>query len=387
MPDPTTAATTAAPESPKPFDPLHPDMTTIRRCRSLTIHGIQCRQSALRGGDYCVRHFNRGPVEFSTRGRITIPLLEDHSSVQLVCTRIAHAALNDEIKPENARIALSACKIAAITLPRPPRLSAADKPESSPSECYTDEEGSWIGPREPYRGPSGTFEPQWSVSKYMYEQQCEKLGKPKPTCAADFPASGWLTEAEITEDPHDFAVRYNARIDELTKQKKAEEERAAALAKQQKAADGSSAGDAEPAAPNAERPCWCGGPDSEFPCHICRAKKARSTPPEAPSSAHPGKANAAEPAAETPAAVSGNFDLNAAVEPAPRCPVVESVNRVTHLIPNDKKSVTHRKNTVSSPKRKSGSHRTLPLLSFHQSRARYFARDRNAPVSPPVSGR
>lgn len=75
-----------------------------------------------------------------------------------------------------------------------------------------------LAPDEEYRGPSGIFEPQWSMAKYLYEQECERVGRPKPTSAADFPASGWLTEEEITEDPDEFNDRYRAQIDELGKQ-------------------------------------------------------------------------------------------------------------------------------------------------------------------------
>jgi hypothetical protein len=110
-------------------------------------------------------------------------------------------------------------------------MKASDKPEPTPetvSNFACDEWGNWIGPREVYRGPDAVFAPQWSVSKHMYECECERLGKPKPTCAADYPAHGWLTEDEMREDPDDFSARYEAEIAELKKHREAEEAHARA---------------------------------------------------------------------------------------------------------------------------------------------------------------
>jgi hypothetical protein len=233
MPDETAAATPAAQpasqpnaQPKKPFDPEHPDPKAVRRCRSLTTRGIQCRHSAMRGFDYCCAHFNRGPIVLGKPGRIVVPLLEDHSAIQLMCTRICHASLNKEIDADAARQALSACKIAASTLPRSPRVQTLDKPEPIPeavSNYHADEYGSWIGPREQYRGPTGTFEPQWSWSKYLYEKECEELGQIRPTCAADFPASGWLTEEEMKETNEEWAKRTKGRQLALYERTKAAE--------------------------------------------------------------------------------------------------------------------------------------------------------------------
>ena len=93
MPDATdTTPETQKPK--KPFDPDNPDMTTPRRCRSLKVNGHQCRQSAMKGFDYCIAHFERGPRTLAKPGRIVVPLLEDHSAVQLMCTKIMSGALN-----------------------------------------------------------------------------------------------------------------------------------------------------------------------------------------------------------------------------------------------------------------------------------------------------
>jgi hypothetical protein len=61
MPDATEKTSTEATQKPKPFDPNNPDMTTPRRCRALTVKGIQCNQSAMKAYDYCIAHFERSP--------------------------------------------------------------------------------------------------------------------------------------------------------------------------------------------------------------------------------------------------------------------------------------------------------------------------------------
>jgi hypothetical protein len=376
MPDETAAATPAA-QPKKPFDPERPDPKAVRRCRSLTTRGIQCRQSAMRGFDYCCAHFNRGPIILGKPGHITVPLLEDHSAIQLMCTRICHAALNKEIDPVAARHALSACKIAAFTLPRPPRIQTPDKPEPIPeavSNFHADEYGSWIGPREEYRGPTGTFEPQWSFSKYMYERDCEELGQIKPTCAADFPASGWLTEEEMKETPEQWKERTKGRQLALYEKCKAAEKAANPerfyLPSPETKGETKSAPKTEPStkpnlAPNPEpglepnpapsaarnpeprdknnpdtpkptahhhQPCPCGGLYGGDPCDECLDRQQRNAPP-----------------ATNYTPYTGSFDLKASVETescspehctrnAERCSVVESVNTANSLIAKAQKT-------------------------------------------------
>jgi hypothetical protein len=106
----------------------------------------------------------------------------------------------------------------------------------------------------------------------MYEKECEQLGLPTPTCAADFPKSGWLTEEEINTDPAKLVRGYHARVraetDRLFFIRKAES--AAALA----------AGLPDPhehlKADNPDCPSRtkvCGGPLAFSACPDCRAKR------------------------------------------------------------------------------------------------------------------
>jgi hypothetical protein len=58
-----------------------------RRCRSLTVGGIQCNACAQHGEIFCVRHVrNRFPV-CPSGPRVAVPLLEDFDSVRLVPPR------------------------------------------------------------------------------------------------------------------------------------------------------------------------------------------------------------------------------------------------------------------------------------------------------------
>ncbi len=265
---------TQAPAQPRPkFDPENPDKTTTRRCRSLTVAGIQCKQAAMNGFDYCVAHFRRGPVAFEKGLPFPIPLLEDASAVRLTCTKIAHGILNELIPPERANPALRACKIAAFTLPRPARSKTEAAPDEAISNYWADEYGDWIGPREAYLGPTGTFAPQWSVSKYIYEQQCEQAGKPKPKCAADFPPEGWLTEEEIKEQQTDEGIhammkRYEKKLAEIERQ------RAVIEAEETKAALDAGLPDphAKPKSSNPNCPygiTWCKGLRHRHHCGFC----------------------------------------------------------------------------------------------------------------------
>jgi hypothetical protein len=234
--------TTTETQKPKtPFDPDNPDMTTPRRCRALKVDGIQCRQSAMKGFDYCIAHFERSPRKLAKPGHIIVPLLEDHSAVRLMCTKIMSSALNHELDPIDGRLALAAAKIAVFALPRLPRMKESDKPEPVQEAVHNfsmDEEGNWIGPREAYRGPNNTFEPEWSAAKYMFEQHCIRYGTPLPESAADFPDCGWLTEEEMKMDPREWTVRQNRRLDAvLAEAKKIEAARAKARDEKKQQAD------------------------------------------------------------------------------------------------------------------------------------------------------
>jgi hypothetical protein len=145
---------------PLTFDPDNPGRNIVRRCRSLTVKGAPCRQAALREQDFCVRHIDRGPHTLTRPGQILVPLLEDHSAIQLTCTRIAHAVLSGSVAPLAANSALSACRIANSSLPRPPRLTTSAEPEPVPQPLTgiaLDESNNFIAPREPWLDAAGNL--------------------------------------------------------------------------------------------------------------------------------------------------------------------------------------------------------------------------------------
>ena len=55
------------------FDPYNPDRNIVRLCASLTINGVQCKQAALRGQNYCVAHIDRQPRAFENPATSSFP--------------------------------------------------------------------------------------------------------------------------------------------------------------------------------------------------------------------------------------------------------------------------------------------------------------------------
>jgi hypothetical protein len=260
---------TPAPRSPEAQVP--PQAKPKRRCRSLTIKGIQCNSSTLPGGNFCHTHSHYRHPECPKKGsKIVMPLLEDHSAIQLILSQVAHGIFSGELDNATARSLSYVCQVAAFTLPRPvaahAKSAVAATIQEPVAEVVTTPDGEYLGPLEKYQGPTGTFEPQWSWSKYLYEKECEQLGETKPTCAADYPASGWLTEEEMKEDPDDWKKRTKAHKAELYKvdQARKAKETAAAIA----------AGLPDPHLKRVNPDCphdilWCDGPNHRHHCYHC----------------------------------------------------------------------------------------------------------------------
>jgi hypothetical protein len=402
----------------------NPDRKIIYRCRSLTSKGDQCKQAALRGQDFCVQHFERTAVGFSHRDKFHIPLLEDASAVQLTLTKMAQCVLNKEVSESVAGKVMYACSIASSTFPRPARQKASDQPEPIPEaavDVSIDYGGNLIGPREEYRGPTGVFEPQWSWSKYMYEKECEQLGLPTPTCAADFPKSGWLTEDEVKTDPARLVQGYHARV-------RAEKDRLFFIRKEESAA-ALAAGLPDPhehlKADNPDCPSRtkvCGGPLAFSACPDCRAKRTpgmgfddldnevfndpiADEPPldlkaAADSSSERCTLNAERLPIRCPLSANRSSELCAlSSEPcrpelcalsSDLCKVVESVNTPTPLIPKPQKFVSRgvppsRRPQCASRRTQPPAPQTLPLLSFDPRATRYFASGSINPAPAPKS--
>lgn len=167
-------------------------------CRSLTVGGRPCRATAVRGQVFCIRHAqHRHPV--CPRGsKVVMPLLEDLETIQVVASQVAQGLLADTLDPARAARVLYACQIAALTLPRPARLpEPAKKEEPEPvTETFPGTDGELLGPAvNPLTAV--TFDSFWSNNKFRYEQECERLGLPKPQTPADLPESGWLNPEDL----------------------------------------------------------------------------------------------------------------------------------------------------------------------------------------------
>jgi hypothetical protein len=392
------------------FNPYNPDRNIVRRCASLTINGVQCKQAALRGQNYCTAHIDRQPRAFENPGHIVIPLLEDHSAIQLTCTKVAHAVANERMKSDAANQILHACKIATFTLPRPARLQPSDQslPRKEASLSVVDQLGTWIAPCEPFLSPSG------EMTKY------------------DELDARWTRKNKTEIDPATAVTNmYRQLIRQLVGQRgdRETDESAAALA----------AGRPDPH-PGKWNPgiltghcpflaVLCEGPLDPSPCAYCRGE--RRMPSSDPR--HPGddavalvtafrnhlqqqKQNVQENSASRvphicpPLSDVGGHDpssehetepnlvpaLNAVAEThrstrrrarpltrrratsyrlqaAGSSHVVKFVNHAADNISKDKELVPSRKHKISLQKAKECTPRSLPLLTLDRERARYFA--------------
>ena len=208
---PETESTPAA--EPKPANP----MKKSRQCRFIKTSGEQCRSEAMTGNHYCFSHkYNRKPTFTGVRGYDRVAFLEDAASIQLALSQTMQGLLDRIVDHHTARAVFYGCSVAAslvrLDFARERWLTENKQPiPGQVTETTKAEDSEPLAPEKEYRGPTGVFEPQWSWSKYLYERDCEELGQIKPTCAADFPASGWLTEDEIKEDPQDWIKRTKGR--------------------------------------------------------------------------------------------------------------------------------------------------------------------------------
>jgi len=92
-------------------------------CRAIKTDGHRCRGLALDGLHLCYHHFHHRHPALADKDHISVPLLEDHASIQLVMTQIVHGLFAHTLDPVRARTAIWAAQVAAYTLPRPARLT------------------------------------------------------------------------------------------------------------------------------------------------------------------------------------------------------------------------------------------------------------------------
>jgi hypothetical protein len=100
-------------------------------CRAITTNGHRCRNYSLDGLHLCYSHFHHRHPALADKDHISVPLLEDHASIQLVMTQIVHGLLSMKLEPARARTAIWAAQVAAYTLPRPARLKG-NEPQGDP---------------------------------------------------------------------------------------------------------------------------------------------------------------------------------------------------------------------------------------------------------------
>lgn len=194
------------------------------RCRALLVSGAQCRNRAQRGKDLCFPHANYRFPTLPESSPVRVPLMEDVSSIQLVLSQVMHSLLSHGIDAKDARTAFYGCQVASSLLrvqsalkARPETPAAVEEPAI---DVEQDEAGMPLGPRQPYRGPTGEFKPSWSFAKFMYEDHCKRFGLPVPTCAEEYPPEGWLTEEESRQDPVEWVARVKEHLAELKEAKK-----------------------------------------------------------------------------------------------------------------------------------------------------------------------
>ena len=365
---PNTSEPTNTPE-PNVFNPHDPDLNIIRRCRSLTVRGVQCRQAALRGQDFCIQHFDRNTPTLGRPGSIAVPLLEDHSAVQLMLTRILHGLLNRQLEPLIATKAIACCRVAALTFPRPAavaRLRPATHPETAEAVpiISTDGAGNLIGPRVLYEGTT-----DWGVAP------TSELGCDRSFMPSHEPRSKCLDDPRYLADP-------NASIFDSADEPRRVWDPAEVDALYREATD---AIERDREAGKIRLKAW------EERLRMRELYDRETEMLESlPNPFNPSPRTSSAPGAKSGDDPSG-LNLQACAEPvhaadcrpqAAGClTVVKSVNTATNLIPNARKSVTPKnhtkqprhRNTTYRSKTKRSSSTPLPLLSFDEQRARYYA--------------
>jgi hypothetical protein len=130
-----TGHTTPEPESapqpvtcnPQPATCNHPKL----QCRAIRTDGRRCRGIALDGLHLCYPHYHHRFPALADPGHVSVPLLEDAASIQLLMTQVAHGLLSNKLDPARARTTIWAAQVAAFTLPRPARLKDPE-PQGEP---------------------------------------------------------------------------------------------------------------------------------------------------------------------------------------------------------------------------------------------------------------
>jgi hypothetical protein len=125
-----------------PLDPAHakPIPSQRPRCRALTAGGYRCKNYVVGGLHLCFSHYRNRRPAFPDPRNLSIPLIEDRATLQLVSTQIVQGVLSNRLDPVRARIAIAALRFAALTIPglykpvAPPKTTAPAAPQESPED-------------------------------------------------------------------------------------------------------------------------------------------------------------------------------------------------------------------------------------------------------------
>lgn len=125
----------------RPFDAAHAHPVPARRpqCRALTVDGHRCKNLVVGGLHLCFSHYRSRRPALPDRRHISVPLLEDASSIQLVTTQVLHGLLSGTLDHATARAATALLRVAAMTLPRPSsraRAAAAQPDQHDDTVCH-----------------------------------------------------------------------------------------------------------------------------------------------------------------------------------------------------------------------------------------------------------
>ncbi|MBT9330775.1 hypothetical protein [Paracidobacterium acidisoli] len=182
------------------------------QCRYLKTGGTQCRGIAIRGQDYCHLHGRHRHPHF--RNCVSIPLLEDLDSIQVVVSQVVQSVLTGQIEHDAGTLALRGLRIAATLLgirlhqervrktaaAATPALPPAPEPLPEPVEVITETDtGDVLAPESEYEGPGGKRELRkvWSFEKMLYNEHLRQQGRPEIEYEDDFPEEGYLTREEL----------------------------------------------------------------------------------------------------------------------------------------------------------------------------------------------
>lgn len=123
-----------------------------RRCRMILESGARCGNWDVRGQGLCVRHGRWQMTD--PGGRVTVPLLEDEASIQLVISQTVRAMAIGALPPANGRVILAGCREARLALHEQrwarwlERKAPEEKGVAEPQEVVA-HGGAWLSPAKP----------------------------------------------------------------------------------------------------------------------------------------------------------------------------------------------------------------------------------------------